>query len=132
MKKSLSAPSLHTLNTAQRTIPRPISTQALHTLVNDVNIANELEIVSHSTAYNVGMCLVQYGFPHNTLEVSPDLATCIATPSEDAKRIRAPQLPSDPFIPAQEEEEDNHRRGILLSRIRRAKKRKDQITPSAS
>ena len=117
MKKSLSAPSLPALSTTPR-LPRPVSTQALHTIVSDINLANELEIVSHSTAYNVGMCLLQYGIPKDASHIAPDLAACIATPSED---VRPRQIQPAPEL-ASMTDMDIERRGLLLSRVRRARR----------
>jgi hypothetical protein len=94
-----------------RVICRPL--RSFSTLVQEITLAYELEIVVHAPAYQVGLCLIeQHEFPRSILSISPDLASCIISPGED--RVVADVPTSAPKMYIQTE-----RAAELLVRVRR-------------
>ncbi len=118
MKKSSSTSSLtslasaHTLTPtiAARRLPfgRTVSSNALASMdyVNDMSVHIQVEALTHSSAYNTGMCLAEFGshikvndlrFPSkdllnveikDTQEAAKSFLTCLVTPHEPVEDER--------------------------------------------
>lgn len=136
MKKSSSTPSLTGLATVHVPVVPPLprlgniagkrnmSTNALSSLeyISDMGTHIQIEAVTHSSAYNTGMCLAEFGsqvnmnvlsFPNKELlslenqEAAKALLTCMVTPHEHV------------------EDESEHRNMNIIRAIRYMRRKKE-------
>ena len=138
MKKSISSPCLPTMASKAPTPPgllagctkrNSISCNSFSTLLSDINMSQQLEIVTHAPAYKVGMCIAEslHSFPHDLVNMQSDLATCIMTPDDsDVPSYIYNTPPKHPRV-----YENETRAGDMMMRVRKGRRRAENSKRSS-
>jgi hypothetical protein len=132
MKKSTSAPNL-TISPLIKTqavspiqIPQKnkVACQSIYNVFQDINLANDLQVVTRSPMHHVAHCLASEDtYPKGIEFISKELATCLATPFEEIND----ELSQYPLkhSPKMSTSQQIDRAAELLMRIRRGRSKKD-------